>query len=69
MIQALVTRQIHLTGRPNNVSVTPDGRKVYVAITGGDTFVDVIDTRTQQVVRSIPTLGGPQVVDVDAVSL
>ena len=52
-----VTKQIPLTGRPNNVSVTPDGRKVYVAITGADAFVDVIDTRAQQVVKSIRTLG------------
>ena len=53
-----VSEQIPLTGRPNNISITPDGRKVYVAITGLDAFVDVIDTREQKTVRSIPTLGG-----------
>ena len=53
-----VSAQIPLTGRPNNISITPDGRKVYVAITGADAFVDVIDTREQRKVRSIPTLGG-----------
>ncbi len=53
-----VSAQIPLTGRPNNISITPDGRKVYVAITGFDAFVDVIDTREQKNVRSIPTLGG-----------
>ncbi|MCH7475227.1 MAG: beta-propeller fold lactonase family protein [Gemmatimonadetes bacterium] len=53
-----VSEQIPLTGRPNNISITPDGRKVYVAITGLDAFVDVIDTREQKNVRSIPTLGG-----------
>ncbi len=53
-----VSAQIPLTGRPNNISITPDGRKVYVAITGLDAFVDVIDTREQKTVRSIPTLGG-----------
>ncbi len=53
-----VSAQIPLTGRPNNISITPDGRKVYVDITGLDAFVDVIDTREQKNVRSIPTLGG-----------
>lgn len=53
-----VSAQIPLTGRPNNISITPDGRKVYVAIRGTDAFVDVIDTREQRRVRRIPTLGG-----------
>jgi YVTN family beta-propeller protein len=53
-----VSAQIPLTGRPNNISITPDGRKVYVAITGADAFVDVIDMRAQSNVRSIPMLGG-----------
>jgi YVTN family beta-propeller protein len=53
-----VAHQIKLSGRPNNVSITPDGRKVYVAITGSDAFVDVIDLEAQRVVKSIPTLGG-----------
>ena len=53
-----VSAQIPLTGRPNNISITPDGRKVYVAITGSDAFVDVIDTREQRNVRRIPMLGG-----------
>ena len=53
-----VSAQIPLTGRPNNISITPDGRKVYVAITGSDAFVDVIDTREQRRVRRIPMLGG-----------
>ncbi len=53
-----VAAQIPLTGRPNNISITPDGRKVYVAIRGADAFVDVIDTREQRHVRRIPTLGG-----------
>ena len=37
-----VTKQIPLTGRPNNVAITPDGSKVYVAITREDAFVDVV---------------------------
>jgi YVTN family beta-propeller protein len=53
-----VSAQIPLTGRPNNISITPDGRKVYVAIRGDNAFVDVIDTQEQQWLRRIPTLGG-----------
>jgi YVTN family beta-propeller protein len=53
-----VVAQIPLTGRPNNIAITPDGRKVYVAITGNDAFVDVIDAREQRRVTRIPTLGG-----------
>lgn len=53
-----VSKQIPLTGRPNNVAITPDGRKVYVAITRGDAFVDVVDLDAGKVVERIPTLGG-----------
>ena len=53
-----VAHKIPLTGRPNNISITPDGRKMYVAITGRDAFVDVIDLEAGRVVKSIPTLGG-----------
>lgn len=53
-----VTRQIPLSGRPNNIAVTPDGEKVYVAITRGDAFVDVIDVAAGEVTKAIPTLGG-----------
>jgi YVTN family beta-propeller protein len=53
-----VVAQIPLSGRPNNVSVTPDGRKVYVAITGADAFVDVIDVRERRRLTRVPTLSG-----------
>ena len=53
-----ITAKIPLTGRPNNVAITPDGRKVYVAITGADAFVDVIDVVEQRRVDRIRTLGG-----------
>ena len=53
-----VTKQIPLSGRPNNIAITPDGAKVYVAIVGGGAFVDVIDVEAGEVVKSIPTLGG-----------
>lgn len=53
-----VVAQIPLSGRPNNVAITPDGSKVYVAITRGDAFVDVIDTRERRRIDRVPTLGG-----------
>lgn len=53
-----VTQQIPLTGRPNNVAITPDGRKIYVAITRQDAYVDVIHLDVAKVVKRIPTLGG-----------
>ena len=53
-----VSKQIPLTGRPNNVAITPDGRKIYVAITRQDAFVDVIHLDEGKVMKRIPTLGG-----------
>lgn len=53
-----VAKRIPLSGRPNNVAITPDGRKVYVAIRAEGAFVDVIDTREGRLVKSIPTAGG-----------
>ena len=52
-----VTTKIPLSGRPNNVAITPDGSKVYVAITREDAFVDVIYIAEEKVVKRIPTLG------------
>ena len=53
-----VIKQIPLADGPNNVGITPDGEKVYVAIARGSGGVDVIDTLTQTNIRHIPTLGG-----------
>ena len=53
-----VVAKIPLTGRPNNIAITPDGTKVYVAIVGGGAFVDIIDTRERRRIGRIPTLGG-----------
>ena len=36
-----IEAKIPLSDRPNNVAITPDGTKVYVAITG-DSYVDVL---------------------------
>lgn len=54
-----VAKKIPLTDRPNNVAITPDGRKIYVAIReDANAFVDVIDVRAEKVVKKIPTAGG-----------
>src|SRR5688500_14831662 len=53
-----VAKRIPLTGRPNNVAITPDGSKIYVAIREPDAIVDVVDLRAERVVKKIPTAGG-----------
>jgi YVTN family beta-propeller protein len=52
-----VTARIKLSGRPNNLAVTKDGRKVYVGIAQAPGAVDVIDTVSQAKVKSIPVDG------------
>jgi YVTN family beta-propeller protein len=52
-----VTKRIPLSGRPNNVAVTNDGRQVYVGIAQSPGAVDVIDTATLTNVKSIPVKG------------
>lgn len=53
-----VTKKIPLTGRPNNISISRDGRRVYVGIVSAPGAVDVVDTTTLERVKSIPTKGG-----------
>jgi YVTN family beta-propeller protein len=53
-----VTKKIPLSGRPNNVAISPDGRRVYVAIVAAPGAVDVIDTASMARVKTIPTRGG-----------
>jgi len=53
-----VTKHIPLTNHPNNVAVSKDGKRVYVAIVAGAGAVDVIDTATLMRVKSIRTEGG-----------
>lgn len=52
------TKKIPLTGRPNNISISKDGARVYVGIVTAPGAVDVIDTMTLEKVKSIPTKGG-----------
>jgi len=52
------TKKIPLSGRPNNISISPDGRRVYVGIVSSPGAVDVIDTASLEPVKRIPTRGG-----------
>ena len=52
-----VTKRIPLSGRPNNIAIGKDGRKVYVSIAVAPGAVDVIDTTSQEKVKSIPVKG------------
>ena len=52
-----VKRRIPLSGRPNNIAVSKDGRKVYVGIMEMPGSVDIIDTQTMQNVKTLPVEG------------
>ena len=53
-----VTNRVPLSGHPNNIAISRDGRRVYVGIRdpepGG---VDVVDTASLKMVKTIPTQG------------
>jgi len=52
-----VIKKIKLSGHPNNMAVSRDGRRVYVGIIQSPGGVDVIDTASLQRVKTIPTQG------------
>jgi YVTN family beta-propeller protein len=52
-----ITRSIPLSGHPNNIAISKDGRRVYVSIAVAPGAVDVIDTGTLERVKSIPVNG------------
>ena len=52
-----VVDRIPLSGRPHNVAISLDGRKVYVAIIQDCSCVDIVDLEAGEVVKSIPTRG------------
>jgi YVTN family beta-propeller protein len=52
-----VTRSIPLSGHPNNISISKDGRRVYVSIAVAPGAVDVIDTTSLEKVKTIPVKG------------
>src|SRR5262249_50321823 len=53
-----VTKRVPLSGRPNNISISRDGRRVYVAIIQAPGAVDVIDTASHARAKRIPNKGG-----------
>jgi YVTN family beta-propeller protein len=50
-------KSIPLSGRPNNVTISKDARKVYVAIAAQPGAVEVIDTTSLTSIKKIPTRG------------
>src|SRR5579871_6421541 len=52
-----VTRKIPLSGHPNNISIGKNGRRVYVSIAVAPGAVDVIDTISEERVKTIPVKG------------
>jgi len=53
-----VTRHIPLSGHPNNVAISRDGKRVYVAIVQAPGAVDVVDTVALEKVKTLPMKGG-----------
>jgi YVTN family beta-propeller protein len=53
-----VSGHVALSDRPNNLSISKDGKRVYVAIIAQPGAVDVIDTASLQKIKTIPTKGG-----------
>ncbi|MCM3878810.1 MAG: hypothetical protein ND807_01765 [Vicinamibacterales bacterium] len=52
-----VIKRIPLSGRPNNIDIAKDGKKVYVSIAQAPGAVDVIDTARMERVSSIAVEG------------
>jgi YVTN family beta-propeller protein len=52
-----IIKSIPLSGRPNNITVSKDGKKVYVAIAAQPGAVEVIDTVSMTSIKRIPTNG------------
>ncbi len=48
-----VVDHIPLSGRPNNVSMSKELRKLYVGIRGGGPYTDVIDIDTHEVIKTV----------------
>ena len=52
-----VIKKIPLSGRPNNIAISNDGKRVYAGIAQAPGAVDVIDTATLTRAKSIPVKG------------
>jgi YVTN family beta-propeller protein len=53
-----VVKNIPLSGHPNNIAVSKNGKRVYVSIAAAPGAVDVIDTTSMEKVKSIAVKGG-----------
>ncbi len=53
-----IVKKVPLSGRPNNITIARDGRRVYVGIVSEPGAVDVIDAVSLERIKSIPTKGG-----------
>jgi YVTN family beta-propeller protein len=52
-----VVKKVKLSGRPNNIGIGKDGKRVYVSIRGGAGAVDVVDTTSGTLAKSIAVKG------------
>ncbi len=53
-----IVKSLPVTGRPNNIDISPDGRRVYVAINALPGEINVFDTESLEMVSTIPNNGG-----------
>jgi YVTN family beta-propeller protein len=53
-----IIKEIKLSGHPNNIDRSKDGKRVYVAIIQAPGAIDVIDTVSLERVKTIKTKGG-----------
>jgi YVTN family beta-propeller protein len=53
-----VIKKVPLSGHPNNIAITPDGKKVYTAIAQAPGALDVLDTGSNEIVATISVHGG-----------
>jgi YVTN family beta-propeller protein len=54
----MVIKRIPLTGRPNNIAIRNDGKRVYAAINTAQGGIDIIDTDALERTKTIRILGG-----------
>ena len=53
-----ITKRVPLTGGPNNIAIRKDGRRAYIAITGAQGGIDVMDLVAEEKSKFIRILGG-----------
>jgi YVTN family beta-propeller protein len=52
-----ITGSVKLSGHPNNIAISNDGKLIFAAISQGAGAVDVIETAAMKNIKSIPTKG------------